>query len=317
MAMTSRRRCIALTLTLLASAACAPRKPAGGTTASAAPAAKDPVYEKEIRDWHTRRVERLQQPGGWLTLVGLYWLKEGGNRVGSGSHLEIVLPRSAPSEVGTLMLSGGEVSFSAAPGVTPMCNDNPVIRMDRVRTDKSEKPDKIEIGTVTFHVIERGKRIGVRVTDTNAPAKKAFKGIDTYPVEARWRVQAKWVAYDKPQEVEIATVIPGLVEKYPVPGEAVFTVDGKELKLRPVIEPGETDLFFIFGDETNGPETYGAGRFLYAKPPKDGVVTIDFNMAYSPPCAFTPYATCPLPPDENRLPVRVTAGEKKYDGGHS
>lgn len=310
-----RQRRALLALFLLASAACGPRKP--GIEGGAAAPAKDPVYEQEIRDWHARRVERLQQPGGWLTLVGLFWLKEGGNRVGSDGRLEIVLPNSAPPEVGTLMLTGGKVSFSAAPGVTPISNDNPVIRMDRVRTDKDEKPDKIRIGTITFHVIERGKRIGVRVTDSDAPAKKAFTGIDTYPVDARWRVQAKWAAYDEPQQIEIATVIPGLVEKYPVPGEATFTVDGKELKLRPVLEPGATDLFFIFGDETNGPETYGAGRFVYAKPPQDGVVTIDFNKSFSPPCAFTPYATCPLSPDENRLPIRIPAGERKYEPGRS
>lgn len=275
------------------------------------------MYEQEIEDWAARRVERLRQPGGWLSLVGLFWLKEGGNRVGSDPRLEVVLPGGAPPEVGTLMLAGGRVSFSAAPGVTPTSNGNPVIRVDRVRSDAEGKPDRIEVGTVTFHVIRRGSRLGVRVTDVDAPARKAFRGIERYPTDPRWRVEAKWVAYEKPRELEIATVIPGLVEKYPVPGEAVFSIGGAEHRLRPVLEEGETDLFFIFGDETNGPETYGAGRFLYARPPADGTIVLDFNRAYNPPCAFTPYATCPLPPDENRLPLRITAGEKKYGDDHS
>lgn len=314
------RRAIAAAVSLVFGAtACAPRSTSTTTTGGAATPqpTKDPVYEQEIRDWHARRVERLKAPGGWLSLVGLYWLKEGGNRVGSDERLEIVLPNSAPSEVGTLLLSGGKVSFSAAPGVTPISGENPVIRMDRVRTDADEKPDKIQIGTITFHVIQRGKRIGVRVTDTNAPTKKSFTKIETYDIDPKLKVVAKWIPFEKPKEVEIATVIPGLVEKYPVPGEAVFTVDGKEVRLRPVIEEGSEDLFVIFGDETNGPETYGAGRFLYAKQPKDGTITLDFNKAYNPPCAFTPYATCPLPPDENRLPVRIPAGEKKYGYEHS
>lgn len=300
----------------LVAPACAPRASTSTPTSGVKPAAKDPVYEKEIDDWHARRIEKLKAPGNWLSLVGLYWLKEGGNRVGSDARVEIVLPPSAPSEVGTLLLTGGTVSFSAAPGVTPMSNDNPVIRMDRMRTDADPKPDKIQIGSITFHVIQRGQRIGVRVTDTNAPTRKTFTAIERYPVDPRMRIEAKWVPFEKPQSVEIATVIPGLVEKYPVPGEAVFTVDGKEQRLRPVIEEGSADLFLIFGDATNGPETYGAGRFLYVKPPQDGKITLDFNKAYNPPCAFTPYATCPLPPEENRLPVRIPAGEKNYKGGH-
>ena len=278
---------------------------------------KDPAHEQEIRDWHAKRIERLKAPGGWLSLVGLFWLKEGGNRVGSDTSLEIVLPKSAPSQVGTLLLTGGRVSFASAPGVTPTNNDNPVIRMDRVRSDADEKPDKINIGTVTFHVIERDKKLGVRVTDTAAPTRKSFKSIETYPVDARWKIQAKWVPFEKKPKMTIATVVPGIEETYEVPGEAIFTIDGKEHRLRPVIEEGSEDLFLIFGDETNGPETYGAGRFLYAKQPKDGILTIDFNKAYNPPCAFTPYATCPLPPDENRLSVRIPAGEKKYGDGHT
>ena len=310
---------LALFVTLAASA-CAPRTT--GTTGSATPAPsstpmKDPAHEQEIREWHAKRVERLKAPGGWLSLVGLFWLKEGGNRVGSDPSLEIVLPKSAPSQVGTLMLTGGKVSFASAPGVTPTSGDNPVIRMDKVRTDADEKPDKINIGSVTFHVIDRQRKLGVRVSDTNAPTRKQFTSIETYPVDGRYKVQAKWVPFEKKPTVEIATVIPGIVEKYEVPGEAIFTIDGKEVRLRPVIEEGSEDLFIIFGDATNGPETYGAGRFLYAKQPKDGVLTIDFNKAYNPPCAFTPYATCPLPPDENRVDVRIPAGEKKYGGDHS
>lgn len=311
-----RRTTAAVLLALAATTACAPRAnttpPPGATPAPT----KDPVYEKEIQDWHARRIERLKSPGNWLSLVGLFWLKEGGNRVGSDERNEIVLPKSAPSEVGTLMLTGGKVSFAAAIGVTPTLNGNPVIRLDRVKTDGEEKPDKIQIGSITFHVIQRGQRVGVRATDTNAPTRKAFTTIETYPVDPKMRIEATWVPFEKAQTIEIATVIPGLTEKYPSHGEAVFTLEGKEHRLRPVVEEGSPDLFLIFGDATNGPETYGAGRFVYVKPPQDGKITLDFNKAYNPPCAFTPYATCPLPPDENRLPVRIPAGEKNYKGGH-
>lgn len=286
------------------------------------------AWQQDVRDWHAKRIERLKREGGWLSLAGLFWLKEGVNRVGSDDALDVVLPKSVPKTVGELTRAGENVTFTPAAGAgvtlaaasggtgasaaatavtaaTPLRNDH-----------HPDGPQKLTVGTVTFHVIKRGDRIGVRVTDTEAPTRKNFHGIDTWPIDAAWRIEATWVPFDPPRSIEIPTVIPGLLETYPVPGEAVFTLGGKERRLQPVLEePGATELFFIFGDETNGPESYGAGRFLYTPLPKDGKVILDFNKSYNPPCAFTPYATCPLPPDENRLATRVTAGEKKY-GDH-
>ena len=172
-------------------------------------------------------------------------------------------------------------------------------------------------GTANFVVIDRSGRKALRVKDSEAPTRTHFLGIDYFDIDPSWRVEAKWIAFDPPHELEVPTVI-GTVEKYPVPGKAVFQRGGKTFELLPVIEvPGDRELFLIFADRTSGKETYGAARFLYVPMPVDGKIVLDFNRAYNPPCAFTPYATCPLAPPENRLDLRVTAGEKKYRGaGH-
>jgi len=161
-------------------------------------------------------------------------------------------------------------------------------------------------------VIKRGDRIGVRVRDPKSPVRTGFKGLEYFAADPAYKVTAEFVPYEKPRKMPVPTVI-GTVEEMDAPGRVRFVIAGKELWLDPVVEdPKEPSLFFIFKDETSGRETYPAGRFLYADMPKDGKVVLDFNKAYNPPCAFTPYATCPLPPKRNALPVRIEAGEKKY-----
>jgi uncharacterized protein (DUF1684 family) len=169
----------------------------------------------------------------------------------------------------------------------------------------------VEIGSRAFIVIKRGDRYAVRMWDSRATARKQFAGVDCFPISRAWRITARWEAYDVPKRIKVGSVIPGYVEDYPVPGAAVFTVAGKEYRLEPVIESGASELFFIFGDRTNGKETYGSGRFLYTDFAKDGKVVLDFNKAINPPCAFTSFATCPLPPKSNKLDLRIEAGEKK------
>jgi uncharacterized protein len=167
---------------------------------------------------------------------------------------------------------------------------------------------------VMFYLVQRGDRFGLRIKDSAAPTRKNFLGLDYFDIDPGWRIEAKWEAYDPPHEVEEPNVL-GEVDKVIVPGAAIFEHDGKTFRVEPVIEtPGDTELFLVFADRTSGKETYGAARFVYTEPPKDGKVIIDFNKAYNPPCAFTPYATCPLPTAQNRLNTRVTAGEKKYRG---
>jgi uncharacterized protein (DUF1684 family) len=170
----------------------------------------------------------------------------------------------------------------------------------------------VEIGPLTLYVLERGGRYAIRLRDRNSELRRKFTGLQYFPISERYRVQARFVA--EPRKMRIANVL-GMTEEMPSPGYAVFKLNGRELRLYPVLEtPDAKELFYIFSDQTTGKETYGGGRFFYSDMPKQGTVTLDFNKAYNPPCVFTPFATCPLPPKENRLPVRIEAGELKY--GH-
>jgi uncharacterized protein (DUF1684 family) len=253
------------------------------------------TYDEEVGAWHQQRLAGLQRPHGWLSLVALDWLKEGENSVAG---------------FGTVALNKRTISFKALPGAQTK------IRGEAVSSGPlMADVDKVELGSKAFVVIRRGERFAVRMWDANADALRGFGGIERFPVSTAWKIEAAWEAYDKPKPIKVQSVIPYYLEDYIVAGAAVFTVDGKEYRLEPVGEPGARQLFFIFGDKTNGSETYGAGRFLYTEPAKNGKVVLDFNKAINPPCAFSSYATCPLPPASNRLSIRIEAGEKKF-GDH-
>ena len=274
----------------------------------------DATYTKEIQSWRTQRVEHLRAPHGWLSLVGLDWLKDGKNTLGSARDNGIVLAK-APAQLGTITLVGGKATIvlDAKSGATI---DAKSVREAVLLDDSHDKPTTVAYSTVSFYLVQRGDKFGLRVKDTQADTRTHFLGLDYFPIDASWRIEAKWEAYDPPREVEEPNIL-GQMDKVVVPGAAVFERGGKTYRVEPVIEsPGDTNLFLVFGDKTNGRETYGASRFLYTEPPKDGKVILDFNKAYNPPCAFTPYATCPLPTSQNRLKLRVTAGEKKYRGTH-
>jgi len=277
----------------------------------AAAPSRDADIAAATRAWEEGRLERLRAEDGWLTLVGLGWLKEGPNSAGSEGKSDVVFPEGAPARAGTFTRSGAAVSFQPAPGVAVTRAGQPfpggALRTDQ---DGTAAPDVLQLGRFRFQVIARGQRLGVRIKDPDARARKEFKGIPTYPPSARWRVTARWEAANPPVQLAVPNVL-GEVERSPSPGTAVFTIDGKEYRLTPVLEEGSPELFFIFADQTNRTETYGAGRFLYAEPPKGGTVVLDFNRAYNPPCAFSAFATCPLPPKQNRLALRVEAGEKR------
>ncbi|MHB8678986.1 MAG: DUF1684 domain-containing protein [Rudaea sp.] len=274
----------------------------------------DATYTKEIQSWRTQRVEHLRAPHGWLSLVALDWLRDGSNTLGSASDNDIVLAR-APAHLGTIVLDHGKATIALDKDSGATIDGKPM-REAVLLDDSHDKPTTVSFGTASFYLIQRGDKYGLRVKDTDAPTRTHFAGIDYFPIDKNWRVVAKWEAYDPPHEVEEPNIL-GQVDKVVVPGAAVFERDGKSYRLEPVIEtPGDTNLFLTFGDRTNGHETYGASRMLYTDPPRDGKIVIDFNKAYNPPCAFTPYATCPLPTAQNRLKLRVTAGEKKYRGTH-
>ena len=274
------------------------------------------AYEAEIGKWRTARVDRLKAPGGWLSLIGLHWLKDGKNTVGAAKTNDIVLA-AGPASMGTVTLDKGKLTFETDPrgGMTnPVTVDGKHVTKTALKDDASGEPNVVASGSVSFFVIDRNGKKGLRVKDTNAKTRSGFTGIDYYPIDPKWRVEAKFTPFNPPHTLEIPNVI-GQVDKMPVPGKVEFERDGKKYTLLPVLEePDAKELWFIFADKTSPKETYGGGRFLYSEMPKDGKVIVDFNKAYNPPCAFTPHATCPLAPPENRLGVAVTAGEKKYRG---
>ena len=271
-----------------------------------------PEYVKSIKQWHEKRIARLKTETGWLNLVGLYWLNEGKNTFGSAEDNDIVFPDNAPAHIGTFILNDGVVTVKINPEVKVTNSSRPVSDM-QLKDDLSDSTNVLQLGSLRWFIINRNGRYGVRLRDINAPLVKAFKGIDTYPVNEKWRINAKFEHYPEPKVIEIPNII-GSFEKDTVSGKLVFTIDGKTYTLDPVNEGNE--FFIIFADETNGEETYGAGRFLYTdKPDSSGTVVLDFNEAYNPPCAFTRFATCPLPPKDNYLHLKITAGEKKY-GNH-
>jgi uncharacterized protein (DUF1684 family) len=286
-----------------------------GCVLAAAPSARpvDPDYAREIDGWRARREEGLRAPDGWLAVVGLTWLREGTSTIGSAKGNDILLPLPAPPRVGTIDFTNGRAVIHVAPGVTVTSKDKPVAELE-LHSDKGGKPDVLALGPLSLYVIERGGRHGVRVKNAESPQRRGFRGLDWYPVHESYRVRARFTPYDPPKQIPIANVV-GTVSPLPSPGYVTFQLDGRELRLDPVLEePDAKELFYIFRDTTAGKDTYPAGRFMYSEMPKDGQVVLDFNKAYSPPCAFTSFATCPLPPRQNRLDVRIEAGEKKPAG---
>ena len=271
----------------------------------------------DFTQWREKRLQRLKSEDGWLTLVGLHWLKEGTNRLGSVAGNDIVLHAKTPPTLGTLMLQGKTVTLQPDPAAGMTIDGKPVTAPAQLIPDTDEKgPTVVQVGTVRFNVIERHGRYGLRVKDSASESRAKFAGLDYFPFNPKWRVRARFEPFNPPRRVPITNVL-GMTSEEVSPGMLVFNVGGREYRLVPILEQGEKDYFIIFRDATSGKETYPAGRYLYASPPgPDGKTIVDFNKAYNPPCAFTPYATCPLPPLQNRLPLRVEAGEKNYAGGH-
>ncbi len=273
-----------------------------------------PAYIKQIQEWHHERIENLKKEDGWLNLVGLYWLKEGANKFGSGKDNDIIFPKGkAPLHIGSLFLKDGSVTIKVDAGIKVTYNGKPVKSMKLV-SDEENNPTVLAIGTLRFFIIKRNDKTGVRLRDLDAPLLKQFKGTKMFPINEDWKITADFTPFNKPKLFHVNTII-GTVEQDTMPGYLTFKVKGKEFKLDPLKD--DNRLFIIFADETSGVETYGAGRFLYADmPDSNGKVILDFNKAYNPPCSFTPYATCPLPPKQNFLKLKITAGELKYGEGH-
>jgi uncharacterized protein (DUF1684 family) len=282
-----------------------------------APSSADEVYRAQIRKWREEREAGLKADGGWLTLAGLFWLKEGTNRFGTDPAGEIVLPEgSAPARAGVFEFKDGQTTVRLEPGVEGRIGTRSVTGPAVLRPDVSGSPDTLEMGPLSLSVIKRGDRYGIRLKDRNSMIRKSFTGLRWFDIKEAYRVTARWVAYPQPKPLKVPNIL-GQTEAMPSPGHADFTLNGKPVRLDGVLEdPQSVELFFILRDQTSGKETYGSGRFLYADLPKGGRLVLDFNKAYNPPCAFTPYATCPLPPPQNWMPLRVEAGERAYGKGH-
>jgi uncharacterized protein (DUF1684 family) len=302
---------LSLALSLLVQAAPAQAAAPRAAAVATASAAQDPVAAQKA--WHQERLKQLTAEDGWLTLVGLHWLKEGESLVGSAGGNDIRLPASTPATVGTLAREGKFVTFTPKQGVEVRVEGKPFLG-GPIGSDISGKPDVLEVGTVRFHLISRGGRLGVRVRDTAAAGRRNFKPIPLFPYNPAWRVEARLETGSGPTKLAVPNIL-GTVEEMPSPGTLVFTFGGKEYRLTPVVEQGDDSLFLVFADESNRSDSYVSGRFLSAPMPVDGKTVIDFNRATNPPCAFTQFATCPLPPRANRLAVRVDAGEKRA-GAH-
>lgn len=268
-------------------------------TATLGLAATQAAYQQKIAQWRGEREAKLKADDGWLTVVGLHWLHEGANTVGSDPKADAPLPASLPARVGTIALSKGKAHFKPSPGIQ-------LKEMD-LKTDVTPQYDRLSLGRVKFFVIEREDRFAVRVKDNDSEARRKFTGLRWFPVDATWNIKARFIP--SPHQVTFDTEV-GVKEKDDSPGYVTFQRAGREYKLEPVKE--DDDLWFVFRDQTSGKTTYGASRFLYTPFPKDGFVEMDFNKAENPPCVFTDYATCPLPTPQNRLALAVTAGEQMY-----
>jgi uncharacterized protein len=279
-------------------------------TAQAAPDLRQ--VTQAVEQWRSERVGRLTGAAGWLTLVGLYWLDEGANTFGRTPNNNLILDRDGvPNQIGTFLLKQSKVTFTVAKGVTVLHEGEPVTTLELV-SDIDGKQTTLAVGSLRFFVVDRAGKLGVRVRDTEHPARKQFQGIQYYPIGADWAIDANFEPYAPTRRIAVVNVL-GQTEQMVSPGAVVFTKDGTEYRLDTVLElPDDQELFIMFADSTNGRETYGGGRYIYIPLPKDGRALVDFNRAYNPPCVFSDFATCPLPPKQNRLMLRVTAGELRY-----
>jgi len=267
----------------------------------------DAVYQREIEKFRAEEVKDLRS--NWLVLAGLFWLKPGANSFGTASSNAIVLPAgTAPAQAGVFELNGDEVTLKMEPGAAAIIDNQPVMTA-KLQPDTASKPTVVALGRLRMHVIRRGERIGVRLKDLQNPPLRNFTSLHFYPIDTAYRITATWVPSDGKRTVDVPNVL-GDVTAETVPGEARFTVNGQQLKLTALGGDAAKGLFFVFSDTTSKIDTYPAGRFLEADAVQDGKVVLDFNKAYNPPCAVTPYATCPIAPKENRLAVAIPAGEK-------
>lgn len=271
-------------------------------------AGQEQAYTQRIETWRQEREARLRSETGWLTIAGLHWLQAGDNRVGSAADNDIVLPAdAAPAHVGVFRLEHGTTTFRAGPGVEVWQHGE---KVQTASLGVGAASDALRIGRLSLWVHTSGQRFAIRLRDPDHPLRKTFNGLRWFPIDAAYRVEARFEPYERSKSVTMLNIL-GDRERFQSPGQVVFELRGQTVRLEPVVG-GPNELFFVFRDATSGTETYGAARFLHAPLPRDGRLSLDFNTAYNPPCAYNPFTTCPLPTRQNRLGLRIEAGELAY-----
>jgi hypothetical protein len=269
-------------------------------------------YPAEIARFREAREAVLKTDTGWLTIAGLFFLTSAETTFGSDQANDIVLPAGAPARAGTFTMLDGKVAVKAANGVSFVLNGNTITSAE-LKSDGSGTPDRIVLQDLTLWVHQSGDRLAIRLRDKNNHLRREFTGLNWYPVKPEYRVAAEYVPYDTPKTMQIPNIL-GDIDTMVSPGTAAFVMDGRRMQMVAIADPDHPkELWFIFRDLTTGKETDPAARFLYAPLPEGGKITLDFNKSQNPPCAYNAFATCPLPPLENRMPVRVEAGEKIYE----
>jgi len=270
----------------------------------------DAAYQQSFDKWKAELADDMRK--NWVPLAGLFWLKPGENTFGTDSANSIVFPKG-PASAGTFQLQGQDVTVKFLPAAGAKI-DGKTVSTAKLDSDVSGHRTVVELGSLRFHVIQRGQRVGIRVKDLQSAAATTYPGPVCFPIDLRYRVTATWVPSDGKKTVDVPNVL-GDVTPTPVAGTAVFKINGQEYSLTDLGGDPAKGLFFVFNDLTSKTDTYPGGRFLETDPVSNGTVVLDFNRAYSPPCSVTPYATCPLAPKENRLAVAIPVGEK-YDRKH-
>lgn len=282
-------------------AACEPSRP---------PLEWNDAVVAEIEAWRAEHEESYRR--NWVTIEGLHFLEAGAQRAGSAADNDVVLVAPLPEHLGTFTVASNEVTFEPEPGVSVTINGEPAAAPTVLRDDGTEEPDVIEANGASVVVHRSGERISLRVRDPNGERARTFQGFTWFPIDRGYRVLGRFIPDEAPRSLPVVNTF-GDVDSYETEGVVELTLKGETLRLRPfTTEPGR--FFFVFNDASSGEETYEAARFLYSDLRKDGTTILDFNVAYNPPCAFNPFTTCPIPLPENRLPIKVLAGEKKYRG---
>ncbi|MES2694647.1 MAG: DUF1684 domain-containing protein [Verrucomicrobiota bacterium] len=280
------------------------------TAPAATPTPASEAYLRETEAWKAARLKKLLEPDNWLTLVGLHILKPGENTIGSAKGSDVLLAKG-PARLGTATVAAdGKVTFTLEAGAEALVDGRKATAAELKLAAGEAKPTTVKFGTVSFFVMDRNGKRAIRVKDSESERRTKFAGLDYFPLDPSWRIEAAWEPFDKLRMMPVTDRL-GMTGPMLMAGKAVFEREGKRFEFLAIDEGPGKPLFFVFSDATSGKETYAAARFIYTEA-KDGKVVLDFNRAENPPCAFTPYAVCPLPPKENKLPFPVRAGEKTY-----